>query len=291
MSGPLATQGQLMRSRGGGTGFLNQLAVPASVIYSLKRLGNASSAAIRVRRPSDNDELNIGFTGAAVGSPLNVARLLKFAGSESAFVSKWFDQSGLGIPLEQPIAASQPMIVNAGSYLGIAKWDGTNDAMRALQVPLSQNAMGLFIDGVVPTANATPQIVVEASADWNTNTYAWIFYSYLNRWEAGMNSGSTSLRRVHAYADLELDSRKIMALLMRRTLPADTSIQAWSGGVSRSRTVVEISAQTGNFTTRDLYVGARAGASLHNPCEIFTIALMDGNVSGIRPSIEGIMAL
>lgn len=280
MSSLLAIQAQMMRSRGG-TGFINQLAVPASAIYSLKRLGNASGAAIRVRRPSDNDELNIGFTGSAVGSPLNSSRLLKFAGSESVFVSKWFDQSGVGIPLEQPTAASQPMIVSSGAYLGIAKWNGVDDAMRALGVPLNQNAMGLFIDGVVPLANTPPQIVVEASADWNSNTYAWNFNTYLDSWYGGMNSATPAAQSTHGFNALDMTSRKIMSMLMRRTFPAETSVQAWSAGTPPSSTVVSIPVASGNFATHDLYVGGRAASSLFNACQIGPLAIFNGNVSSL----------
>jgi hypothetical protein len=71
----------------------------------------AASLACRVRRSSDNAELNIGFTASG---DLNTAALLAHVGSGSGFVTTWYDQSGNGRNATQTTAGSQPRIVNAG---------------------------------------------------------------------------------------------------------------------------------------------------------------------------------
>lgn len=83
----------------------------ASMAFSLRRLSmNYTGPAIRVRRSSDNAELDIGF----VGEQLDVDALLSFVGSGSAFITIWYDQSGLGLNAIQTNAIQQPRIVNNG---------------------------------------------------------------------------------------------------------------------------------------------------------------------------------
>ena len=94
------------------SGYLLDLNPGASVAYSLRKLAAAyGGSAIRVRRSSDNAEQNIGFN--ATGD-LDTAALLAFAGSGSAFVTTWHDQSGAGNNGFQTTASAQPQIVNAG---------------------------------------------------------------------------------------------------------------------------------------------------------------------------------
>jgi hypothetical protein len=84
----------------------------AAAAYSLRKLRSAYSGnAIRVRRSSDNAELNIGF----VNNVLDTASLLTFVGSGDGFLSYWYDQSGNSRHLEQGSTGNQPRIVLTGS--------------------------------------------------------------------------------------------------------------------------------------------------------------------------------
>lgn len=84
----------------------------ASVAYGLRQMRNAySGSLIRVRRSSDNTEQDIGM----IGENLDVSSLLTFAGSGSAYIKTWYDQSGNGKNLTQTTTSYQPRIVNAGS--------------------------------------------------------------------------------------------------------------------------------------------------------------------------------
>jgi hypothetical protein len=81
------------------------------VAYSLRYLGNPNvKNAIRVRRSSDNEELNIGF----IGQNLDTISLLNFAGANSVFITTFYDQNGNAINATQATAANQPRIVNSG---------------------------------------------------------------------------------------------------------------------------------------------------------------------------------
>jgi hypothetical protein len=84
----------------------------AAAAYSLRKLSSTySGSAIRVRRSSDNTEMNIGFNS---DGSLNTSALLTFVGSGNGFVTTWYDQSGNNINANQTVAASQPLIVNSG---------------------------------------------------------------------------------------------------------------------------------------------------------------------------------
>ena len=93
---------------------LDALGVSAAAAYSLHRLSLAASLACRVRRSSDNAELNIGFTASG---DLDTASLLAHVGSGNGFVTTWYDQSGNGRNAAQTTAAIQPQIVRNGALI------------------------------------------------------------------------------------------------------------------------------------------------------------------------------
>ena len=68
---------------------------------------------IRVRRSSDSTEQDIGYT--ATTGVLDTASLLSFVSGGNGFVTKIYDQSGLGRDLVQATASAQQRIVSAGS--------------------------------------------------------------------------------------------------------------------------------------------------------------------------------
>ena len=93
---------------------------PAVAAYSLRKLSNGtngggntyySGSAIQVRRSSDNDSLNIGFTA---GGDLDTAALKTFVGAGNGFVRIWYDQSGNANNVSQTTNANQPQIVFSG---------------------------------------------------------------------------------------------------------------------------------------------------------------------------------
>lgn len=93
-------------------GFLDTY--PAAVAWSLRKVRDAySGPCVRVRRSSDNDELNIGF----VGSALRINALLNFVGSSHGYVSRWYDQGAIDRYAEQSIGGYQPILVESGQLV------------------------------------------------------------------------------------------------------------------------------------------------------------------------------
>jgi hypothetical protein len=84
----------------------------ARVAYSLRKLSSTyTGSAVRVRRSSDNTEQDIGFVGEA----FDTSSLSTFVGANSAFVTKWYDQTGGNRDAAQTTAANQPRIVSTGT--------------------------------------------------------------------------------------------------------------------------------------------------------------------------------
>ena len=114
--------------------FTDLYGVPIAA-YSLRKLSPTavySGPAIRVRRSSDNAELDINFITSDANSGIDTAALLSFVGAGNGFVSIWYNQDGSGNNATQITAVSQPIIVSSGTLLTIAgvpriDFDGTND--------------------------------------------------------------------------------------------------------------------------------------------------------------------
>lgn len=92
--------------------FQNAVGVAASAAYSVRKLDTAYAGnAMKVRRSSDSTVLDIGFLS---NGELDTASLLTFAGSGSAYIDTWYDQSGNGANIAQTNVGRQPAIVTAG---------------------------------------------------------------------------------------------------------------------------------------------------------------------------------
>lgn len=84
----------------------------ATAAYSLRKLKTAYTGnCIKVRRSSDNTELDIGFNGTS----LDTAAVTTFVGAGSGYISVWYDQSGASKDMTQATAIKQPLIVSSGT--------------------------------------------------------------------------------------------------------------------------------------------------------------------------------
>lgn len=131
----------------------------ASVGYSLRKLSSTADFAIRVRRDSDNATLDIGF----VGEDLDTVSLLAFVGSDSCFVTIWYDQSGNGNHARMTSASNQPRIVNAGVL------EVKNGLPAVRSVFASSNYMQL--DSTITEIDNTKIVVGARVSGGNLNTF------------------------------------------------------------------------------------------------------------------------
>jgi hypothetical protein len=152
----------------------------AALAFSSSRLlrGDYNGAALRVRRESDNTELDIGF----VDGMLDETALLNFVGSGNGFVTKLYDQSGHGHHALQATVGKQPTIVQGGSIqrIGTAPAVRFNGSNSFLQVPAlnltatSQlslwlafrpltTAMGIILESTVQFYGSTGTFMLDVS--------------------------------------------------------------------------------------------------------------------------------
>lgn len=97
---------------------LDTLSVTAAAAYGFFRLRAAfAGSAIRVRRSSDNAELDIGFTGTAIDFSASgpIAVFCGTTAGNHGYVTRWYDQSGNGYDSVQATAARQPQVWRDGA--------------------------------------------------------------------------------------------------------------------------------------------------------------------------------
>ena len=164
--------------------------------WSLRLLNNTyAGSAIRVRRSSDNTELNIGFDG---NGDLDTTTLSTFVGPNSGFVTTWYDQSGLGRNLAQATAANQPRIVNAGTIdrkgtqnKPSIKFDGTNDYLFISTAITSSNISTFIVAGDAANNNSAPFTLYPATGlDYNSLDSALLETGGPSDWLTWMNNFS-----------------------------------------------------------------------------------------------------
>lgn len=89
--------------------------------------------AIRVRRATDNVELDVGFD---TNGDLELAALAGFLGAAEGRVPAWYDQSGLEAHAVEAAAAFQPIVsVTAVGGRPAVSFDAANTAFRGLLLP------------------------------------------------------------------------------------------------------------------------------------------------------------
>lgn len=99
----------------GATAPLDAFTTPSGA-YGFRKLRTAySGPAARIRRASDNAELDIGFLGfvPGIGASWNEAAANAHCAATSCFVRTWYDQSGNTRDLIQATAANQPQVIFA----------------------------------------------------------------------------------------------------------------------------------------------------------------------------------
>lgn len=119
--------------------------------YALRKLkSDYTGAAIRVKRTSDNTEMDIGFL---LDNSLDISALLNFVGNSDGLVVILYDQSENGIDVDvQVIDDRLPKIIISGvlqesNNLPAIDFDGGEDVITSTNL-LSTPATQLFIFGV-----------------------------------------------------------------------------------------------------------------------------------------------
>lgn len=195
----------------------------AAAAYSLRKLDcDYSGNAIRVRRSSDNTEQDIGFTA---NGHLDTTTLKSFTGSNSAYVTTWYDQSGNGLNVTQSTSGNQPRIVNAG----VIELNGTKPSVLFIASSSTYLNGGDILDNDSTYLNifsvakfgsaATQTIITKSNADVSQNKYAmfklsgsmynWYIDAYTNR-SAYSSFSETTIKLVENFSNKTVDSVQVL---------------------------------------------------------------------------------
>jgi hypothetical protein len=123
----------------------------ADAAYSVKKLSNNySGSCIRVRRVSDNSEIDVGF----VNDDLDTITLSSFCSGTNGFVTRWYDQSGNENNVVNTSASNQPQIVSGGTILtdnGVPClfFDGVNDFLDNNNVSPGFGGTDVYFSGYI----------------------------------------------------------------------------------------------------------------------------------------------
>ena len=179
-----------MGTQAGGDTYLLDSYGSATVAYSLRKLSSSATNAIRVRRSNDNSETDIGFVGEA----LDTTSLTSFVGANSAYIVKWYDQSGNSNDATQSTTAQQPRIINAGTLETINSlpalfFDSSNDYFD-----LTSNVATSDTSNWVQVLNRSSSTLNMTLGTTTSSPYGPYWYSDNNLYYAPSNGGGSSGR-------------------------------------------------------------------------------------------------
>jgi hypothetical protein len=149
---------------------------PAQTALALRKIKlDYSGPAIRVRRSSDQSEINVGFLP---DGNLDTATLLNFVGAADGLVVHWFDQASPGMTASQLTSTRQPAIVIGGvlqtqNGRPSVRFDGNSDILSMglispltlpITVSLIHNNVSYYNYGVIFSNLSTNTIGLHSGA-------------------------------------------------------------------------------------------------------------------------------
>ena len=131
--------------------------------HSIRRVKSSyTGPCIKVRRSSDNSEMDIYFDGSG---NLNTSSLLSFVESGDGYVTKWYDQAGSN-DMEQPISINQLRIVSSGALETLngkpALYKSTNSSMSS-NFGITYSAPNSIYSVISLTANSGESYITSGS--------------------------------------------------------------------------------------------------------------------------------
>lgn len=153
------------------SGVIDQVGVSAQAAWSTRKLRTAyAGSALRVRRSSDNAELDIGFLA---NGDLNTTTLLAHCGAGQGFVVTWYDQSGNGNDVTQATALAQPQIVIGGSVHAINGKPAVNFDGLSWSLPRLGASFNMYLANTVHNPNSSAATLTMMRQEPTTSGLSW----------------------------------------------------------------------------------------------------------------------
>ena len=195
----------------------------SAAAYSVRRLSDKALIAMRIRRDSDNAEINIGFN--ADGS-LNTTAISDFCTTANGYVVQWMDQSTNGNHATQSSSTNQPQIYNGTAVI-------TENGKPSL-------SGGLLSYSSVTYTNSVHSTFYVCRFDANA-IYASAIGSGANQYQAA-HRGTHFFERIgnvttfHAFASSATKNAQHLIAILDDATTTTTSVDGTSGTVSSAGT-------------------------------------------------------
>lgn len=118
----------------------------STAAWSVRQLKSNSTASMMVMRDSDFTSQSIGF----VTGSLDIATLVTFVGTDSGYVTTWYDQSGNNLHAKMTNTGSAPIIITSGTLM------------------LTNNTPALFFNGGQQLITPPVNNITDNSGNWFT---------------------------------------------------------------------------------------------------------------------------
>jgi hypothetical protein len=248
--------------------------------YSITKLfADYAGSAIRVRRSSDNAEQDIGFTGNA----LDTASLASFISTNSGYVVKMYDQSGLGHDITKATQSQQPRIVNAGTYDGKVVFDGSNDVLVSSANSGTPAAMTVIFKSKVRSIQNFARIFEHDSPNFSTAGHnACMYYTSTssNNHRLDLSDGANYVENTYSAAP----SDDVWGIRFNRAIASGANSPNASvlyiGGVPTTR-AGSTGGGTQTVSTSSIYtaaawsIGGRPAGDAQCPLDLYTFLIFE----------------
>ena len=212
----------------------------ALAAYSIRQLDQLyTGSAMRVRRTSDNAEINIEFT---INGNLDTLAIEAHCGSSQGRITMWYDQSGNNNHISESNASLQPIIWTGAAFYTVGR--NNRPALRPA---------GAF---TLSTPNITPNGLSIVAESGNSYDVLLAGSSYSDKIRT--NAGQTNFLFEGAGATLNIP---IGGYLFDSILSINRNTQ-WEGSVNNNPIVT--GSATGDFTVQCLFARNPGGASSLN---------------------------
>jgi len=264
-------------------GFLLDSYMNAVLAISNRQLKTGVTNVLRVRDSGDNSESDY--------TPAQITAGLTGIGSDSGFVTKGYDQSGVFGDLVQTVAERQMTILNSGSLEilnGKPSWNNGSDfgLKSPTTVSLSSHSEYWFFFVLDVKSVASTQMIFETTPNPISQDLSSLLFTQRAAWELNLtqNVGQSKFLE-HKFTLPNTQKQRLITVRFRASQTYVNTFEAWCDGVSLTQTSsgtlssIALSNDTVNLFARD-------GVSLPYTAKAQEFIMFSGDQSANRAGIE-----